>query len=216
MNVLVFAPHPDDAAISCGGTIAKLAKKNSVIVVYMTGGGGGSISIAEKKLVKLRKTEAKNAAKILGVKKTIFLGEPDGFLEFNKKTRQKVITIIRKEKPGLIFAPYTNDKHTDHKATAKLVLDSVWKASGPWHMGAGKKPWRTESVLMYETWTPIQEPEHFEDISKVISKKVKAINCFKSQVKDINYAEAVKGLNRFRGVMSGLGTYCECFEVKEG
>ena len=97
MNVLVFAPHPDDAAISCGGTIAKLAKKNSIIVVYMTGGGGGSISVAEKKLVKLRKTEAKNAAKILGVKKTIFLGEPDGFLEFNKKTRQKVITIIRKE-----------------------------------------------------------------------------------------------------------------------
>ncbi len=215
MNVLVFAPHPDDAAISCGGTIAKLAKKNKIVVVYMTSGGGGSISIPEKKLAKARKEEVKKAAKILGVKKTVFLGEPDGFLEFNQKNRQSIIKIIRQEKPGLVFAPYESDKHRDHRITTELVLDSVWKASGPWHGSAGKTPWRTEKVFLYETWTPIQEPEHFEDISKTVSKKIKAIKCFKSQVKDIKYDEAAIGLNRFRGVMSGVGQYCECFEVKE-
>ena len=93
MNVLVFAPHPDDAAISCGGTISKLSKKNKVIVVYMTSGEAGSIKISEKKLAKQREAEVKKAAKILGVKKTIFLRNPDGFLEFNKKTCKKLFQL---------------------------------------------------------------------------------------------------------------------------
>ena len=49
------------------------------------------------------------------VKKTIFLNESDGSLEFNIKSKQKIVSIIRKEKPGLIFSPYENDKHHDHQ-----------------------------------------------------------------------------------------------------
>ena len=215
MNILVFAPHPDDAAIGCGGTISKLSKKNKVIVVYMTSGEGGSLSVPEKKLARLREKEAKDAARVLGVKKTVFLRQPDGFLEFNKPNRQKIVSIIRREKPGVVFTPYGKDLHRDHRVTTELVLDSVWKASGPWLKSAGGKPWRAEKVFCYETWTPIQEPEHFEDVSKAIGVKARAIKCFKSQVKDIRYDDAVKGLNRYRGVMSGLSDYCECFEVKE-
>lgn len=216
MNVLVFAPHPDDAAIGCGGTIAKLAVKNRVAVVYLTSGESGSISLPEKKLANFREAEAKKSARILGVKKTVFLRNPDGFLEFDKKNQKRIVGIIRKEKPGLVFCPYPEDRHRDHRKTAELVLDAIWKASGPWLKSAGEKPWDVKEVLCYETWTPIQEPEHFEDISKQLAKKMKAINCFKSQVKGIRYGEAVKGLNRFRGIMSGLGKYCECFEVREG
>jgi len=216
MRVLAFAPHPDDIAIGCGGTIAKLSKNNSITVVYMTSGESGSIDTAEKELAKQREEEAKKAAKILGVKKTVFLRNPDAFLEFDKQNRQKIVSLIRKQKPGLVLCPYEQDLHRDHRTTAQLVLDSVWKASGPWLKSAGSKPWRVKSLLCYEIWTPIQNPERFEDISKQLSAKLKAINCFKSQTKDIAYGEAAKGLNRFRGVMSGQGKYCECFEVREG
>ncbi len=214
MNVLVFAPHPDDAAIGCGGTIANLTKKNKIAIVYLTSGESGSIKISEKKLARQREAEAKKSARILGVKKTIFLRNPDGFLEFDKKNLQKIVSIIRKEKPELVICPYAKDQHRDHRVTSELVFDSVWKASGPWLKGTGK-PWDVKEVLCYEIWTPIQKPAHFEDISKTISKKVKAIKCFKSQTKDIRYDKAVKCLNRFRGIISGLGDYCECFEVKE-
>ncbi len=216
MRVLVFAPHPDDAAIGCGGAIGKLSKKNRITVVYMTSGEGGSIKVPEKKLARQRELEAKKAAKVLGVKKTVFLRNPDGFIEFNKRNLLRIIGLIRKGKPGLLFVPYKGDLHRDHRVTAELVLDAAWKARGPWFKSAGGKPWTTETVLCYETWTPIQQPEHFEDISKTLSKKLKAIHCFKSQVRDIKYDEAIKGLNRYRGVMSGLGEYCECFEVREG
>jgi LmbE family N-acetylglucosaminyl deacetylase len=214
--MLAFAPHPDDAAIGCGGTILKLSKKNDITVVYMTSGEGGSISIPEKKLAKARELEAKNAAKVLGVKKTIFLRNPDGFLEFDKKNRQKVVSIIRKEKPEIVLTPYEQDLHRDHQKTTEIVLDSVWKASGPWLKNAGSKPWDVKSVLCYETWTPIQKPEHFENISKEISQKTRAIKCFKTQTKKIPYHEAAKGLNRYRGIMSGMGKYCEAFEIREG
>ncbi len=216
MRIVAFAPHPDDAAIGCGGTLLKLAKKNQITIVYMTSGEGGSISMPEKKLAKAREQEAKAAAKLLGVKKTVFLRNPDGFLEFDKKNRQKVVSIIRKEKPELVFTPFEKDLHRDHRTTTEIVLDSVWKASGPWLKNAGPKPWDVKTVLCYETWTPIQKPEHFENISKETAKKTRAIKCFKSQTKKIPYHSAMKGLNRYRGIMSGLGQYCEAFEIREG
>jgi len=35
----------------------------------------------------------------------------------------------------------------------------------------------------------------------------------KSQLEYIRYDEAICGLNRYRGIMTGQGEYCECFQV---
>ena len=37
-NLVVFAAHPDDEVLGCGGTIKKLSKKFNVIVVFFTTG----------------------------------------------------------------------------------------------------------------------------------------------------------------------------------
>ena len=37
-NIIVFAAHPDDELLGCGGTIKKYSKKYNVIVVFFTGG----------------------------------------------------------------------------------------------------------------------------------------------------------------------------------
>ena len=42
MKILIFAPHPDDAEIGCGGTIAKhIAKGDQVKIIYITSGERG-------------------------------------------------------------------------------------------------------------------------------------------------------------------------------
>ena len=46
-----------------------------------------------------------------------------------------------------------------------------------------------------------------------MEQKLEALRMHASQIKYIRYDEAVMGLNRYRGIMSGKGDYCECFQL---
>lgn len=213
-KVIVFAPHPDDDLIGCGGSISKHIKQgNEVTIVYMTSGDAGSLKYSKQELVKIRETEAKNATKILGVDDLIFLRNADGYLEYNKENLVKIIDVIRDKKPNIAYIPHKNDAHKDHMKTNELVLEAIGRASGPWFQECKGKPWSVEIVLCYEVWTPLQEFSYVEDITEFIELKIKALGQHKSQIQDIQYDEAVKGLNRYRGIMTGKGKYCECFQV---
>ncbi len=214
MDILVFAPHPDDEIIGCGGSIAKQVEKgNKVSIVYLTSGESGSQKFSKSEFRKIREREAKAVAKVLGVKKLFFLREPDGYLEYNKRNLIKITNLIRKNKPQVIYLPHQNDFHADHQQTYRLVSQSIFRASGPWFQECKEKPHSVKIVLGYEVWTPIQNASYVEDITKYLDLKIKALQQYYSQIKDISYIDAVKGLNRYRGVISGVGKYAECFEV---
>ncbi|MCU0582152.1 MAG: hypothetical protein MUF26_06840, partial [Syntrophales bacterium] len=57
---------------------------------------------------------------------------------------------------------------------------------------------------------------YYNDVTPWIDLKLAAISCHASQVSTVAYDEAVKGLNRYRGVLSGMGDYCEAFQVITG
>lgn len=214
MKILVFAPHPDDDVIGCGGSIAKHLKQgNKVTIVYMTSGDAGSLKYAKNELVKIREKEARNAVKIFGVKDIIFLGNPDGYLEYNKENFVKIINLIRQKKPNIIYIPHKYDTHKDHMNTYELVIESISRASGSWFQECNGEPWQVGTILCYEIWTPLQEISYIENITEFIDLKIKALKQHKSQIHDIQYDEAVRCLNRYRGIMMGKGEYCECFQV---
>lgn len=213
-RVLVFSPHPDDDLIGCGGSIAKhIKQENQVTIVYMTSGDAGSLKYSKEELTKIREEETEEAAKIFGLNDLIFLRNPDGYVEYNKDNLVKIISVIREKKPNLIYIPHENDSHKDHAKTHELVTEAIDRASGPWFQECKGKPWSVETVLCYEVWTPLQEVSYVENITDFIELKIKALEQHKSQIQDIRYDEAVKGLNKYRGVMTGKGKYCECFQV---
>lgn len=214
MKVIVFAPHQDDDLIGCGGSIAKHVKQgNEVTIVYMTSGDAGSLKYSKQELAKIRETEAKDAAKILGIKDLLFLRNTDGYLEYNKENLVKIIDLIREKKPNIIYIPHKSDAHKDHIKTYELVIEAVGRAGGPWFQECKGKPWTIDTILCYEVWTPLQEIAYVENIDEFIDLKIQALEQHKSQIQDIKYDEAVKGLNRYRGIMTGKGKYCECFQV---
>lgn len=220
MRILVFSPHPDDDVIGCGGSIAKhVTQDNEVIIVYMTSGEAGSLGYAKKELAKIREKEAREAAEILGVgvQDLIFLrnrvGNRDGYLEYNEKNLVEIINIIRAKKPNVVYIPHKNDAHKDHMKTNELVVESIGRAGGPWFPECKGEPWLVATVLCYEVWTPLLNCSYASDITDFFELKVKALKKHASQTADIQYVEAVKGLNRYRGMMSGKGKYCECFQV---
>jgi len=110
-------------------------------------------------------------------------------------------------------AGHARDAHRDHMACHELVKEAVFAAAGPWHPDCGAAPWPVSTLLAYEVWTPLWDFAYVEDITDVMDAKIKALEKHVSQVQDIDYADAVRSFNRYRGVLTGRGRYCECFQV---
>ena len=83
-RALVITPHPDDAEIGCGGTVASwIAQGTEVFYVLCTNGDKGSqeSDMTSERLAEIREREQAEAAAVLGVKEVVYLRHPDGALE---------------------------------------------------------------------------------------------------------------------------------------
>ncbi|MDT0677523.1 bifunctional PIG-L family deacetylase/class I SAM-dependent methyltransferase [Autumnicola musiva] len=130
-TVMIVAPHPDDETLGCGALIAHLrAQQAEVWVLFMTSGEAShpnSSAYPPEKLGKLRKNEAVNACKILGVSKDhlIFLDAGDGQLasysEANNPVVAQLTGIIQQKNIDTLFVPWRRDHHIDHVATNSII-----------------------------------------------------------------------------------------------
>ncbi|MGI6647688.1 MAG: PIG-L deacetylase family protein [Bacillota bacterium] len=213
-RVMVFAPHPDDDLIGCGGSIVKhLQCGNTVTVVYLTSGESGSLKYSKTELAQIREAEAVRAATLLGLTDIIFLRNPDGYLEFNRDNLIRITGLIRDKQPNIVYLPHNQDLHKDHLRTNELVLEACNRAVGPWFQECTGEPWSVDTILGYEVWTPLINVSYVEDITPYLEQKIAALRLHESQLQDIQYDEAVRSLNRYRGIMTGKGQYCECFQI---
>jgi LmbE family N-acetylglucosaminyl deacetylase len=214
MNVLVAAPHPDDDMIGCGGSlIGHIGKQKHVAIVYMTSGDAGSLHIQKNDIRLLREKEAREAAAFLGIHDLLFLRMEDGYLQMERDSLIAAVRLIREKRPDLVYIPHEAEYHRDHRVTHDLFIEAIRRAAGPWFQECGGEPWAVKAILGYEVGTPLQRISYVEDISAVIDLKTEAIRKHASQLETTAYDEAARALSRYRGIMTGRGLYCECFEV---
>ncbi|MDZ4163616.1 MAG: PIG-L deacetylase family protein, partial [Smithellaceae bacterium] len=214
MNVLVFAPHPDDEVLGCGGMLARLTRDGSTAtVIYLTSGDAGSLEGAPGALAEIREGEARQGAAVLGISDLIFLRNPDGYLEYSRDNLVNLVRLIRGKRPGLVLAPHAGEIHPDHRVTNELVMEAIRRAGGAWFPECGNTPWPVPQVLCYEIFTPLTQVSYVEDITDRMDLKLSSLREHASQLGSIAYDEAIAGLNRFRGVTTGRGRFCECFQV---
>jgi len=217
MKIMVFAPHPDDELIGCGGTIAAHVRAgDEVAIAYLTSGEAGGLNIPLDELRDIREGEARQGAEMLGVNGLIFLHFLDGYIDFSPECIRTLVRVIREQKADVVYLPHAQEGPRDHRMTYELGLEAVRRAGGPWFQDCGAEPWSVKHVLAYEVWTPIISPAYYNDITPWIDSKLSALRCHASQVSTVAYDEAVKGLNRYRGILSGKGEYCEAFQVIMG
>lgn len=213
-RVLVFAPHPDDDVIGCGGSMAKhIANGNSVAVVFMTSGDIGSLSYSPAEIVAIREGEARKAGEFLGVSAVHFFKNPDGHLHCSWENLIRITSLLRDYRPHIVYIPHKHDRHRDHRITHSLVVEACMWSGSPRAQECGCRPWNIDVVLCYEVGTPLTEVNYVEDISDFFAVKVEAVRLHASQTANREYDEAVGGLNRFRGITTGRGKYCECFQI---
>lgn len=184
LDILVMAAHPDDAELSCAGTILKhIAAGKKVGIVDFTRGELGTRGTPE-----IRLQESADATKILGLHARENLGIRDGFFRNDEETQLKLIEVIRKYQPDIVLANALEDRHPDHGKGAQLAIDACF-LSGLRQIKTGDLPaWRPTQVYHY-IQDRYLEPDFVVDISAHWDQKEAAIRAFKSQFFDPNSAE---------------------------
>ncbi|MFM6913959.1 MAG: bacillithiol biosynthesis deacetylase BshB1 [Aquirufa sp.] len=184
LDILVMAAHPDDAELSCAGTIiSHIAAGKKVGIVDLTLGELGTRGTPE-----IRLQESADATKILGIHARENLGIRDGFFRNDEETQLKLIEIIRKYQPDIVLANALEDRHPDHGKGAQLAIDACF-LSGLRQIKTGDLPaWRPTQVYHY-IQDRYLEPDFVIDITAHWDQKEAAIRAFKSQFFDPNSAE---------------------------
>lgn len=190
VDILAFGAHPDDVELSCAGTLySALQQGKKVGIIDITRGELGTRGSAE-----LREKEAAEAAKILGVDFRENMGLPDGFIFNNKENQLKIIQIIRKYQPEIVFCNALSDRHTDHPKASALVRESCFlsglkKIETFDNIGQPQSAWRPKTVYSYIQWNNLK-PDFVVDISSSIDIKLKSVSAYKSQFFDPNSKES--------------------------
>ena len=180
LDVLAIGVHPDDVELGCSGTIlVALSEGKKVGIVDLTRGELGTRGSAE-----IRKTEAANAAKVLGVHVRENLGLADGFFLNDEVHQRKVIMMIRKYQPEIILCNAPEDRHPDHGRSSKLVSDAAF-LSGLRKIetgldGVNQEAWRPKYVFHYLQDRFLQ-PHFVVDVSDHMDKKIESILSYTTQ-----------------------------------
>jgi N-acetylglucosamine malate deacetylase 1 len=183
LDILVVAAHPDDAEISCGGTIAKhISLGYKAGIVDLTKGELGTRGTAL-----IREREADAAAKILGLSIRESLGLKDGFFKNSDEDQLKVISAIRKYQPEIILTNAIHDRHPDHGRASDLVYESCFLSGlikvETQNAGKLQTAWRPKAVYHFVQSQYIK-PDFVVDVSGFWEKKLEALRAFKSQFYD--------------------------------
>lgn len=188
LDILVIAAHPDDAELSCSGTIAShVARGFKVGVLDLTHGEMGTRGTPA-----IRLEESADASKILGLSARENLGFSDVFFTEDKDHQVAIARIIRKYQPEIVLANAVADRHPDHGkggslATKACFVSGLRMLETEWE-GTPQEAWRPKSVYHYIQNNYI-EPDFVVDITNFWDTKKASIMAFKSQFFDPNSKE---------------------------
>ena len=202
-RVLVLSPHPDDETIGCGGTLCShVASGDEVRVVFFTSGELGGHGLSPEATRIGREGEAREAARILGIKRVEFWQAPDGRLRASEPTIRRLSGMLRQWKPQFIYTTHGGEIHPDHRAAPRILRRAL-----------SKFPVARTRIFLFEIWTPLAQLDRIVDVTPWIETKLRAVRAYASQCSVLRFDEAVAGLNRYRGEMHSWpgGDYAEVF-----
>jgi LmbE family N-acetylglucosaminyl deacetylase len=195
MRILAIGPHPDDLEYGCGGTLYSMFKRGyKISLLVMTRGEmGGKPDVRQK--------EQEKSAKLM--KADLFWGRfNDTQIPLEKETINTIEFFIKKMKPDLIFTPFHNDTHQDHRTVSQATITATRYV---------------RNVLFYEVPTSVDfsPASVFVDITPVIQNKMALLKAHKSQVfstrvANLTILESSKAAALFRGFQNRV-KYAEGF-----
>lgn len=177
LDVLAVAAHPDDAELSCGGTLIRMSDAGyRVGVLDLAGGESASRGSAEERLA-----EAGRSSAVMGLAVRENLGLPDAAFEDTQQNRLLLARAIRRLGPRVLILPHWKSRHPDHEVASRLGRAAAFLAGLKKIEGAGRVA-RPEKILYCLGFIEhAGKPTFVVDITEQFERKLRAVACFASQ-----------------------------------
>lgn len=175
LDLLVLGAHPDDAEVHVGGLLARCADTGlQAGILDLTRGEMGTRGTPET-----RHAEAMEAARILGVSRTI-LDLPDARFEESGDSRMAIAAEIRRLRPRILVLPHPDDHHPDHRRAHRLGREAAFTA-GLKQLPLSGMPWRPLAMAWVGGVNPPTPPDLVVDVTPQWQRRMAAFDAFGSQ-----------------------------------
>lgn len=227
-RALVVVAHPDDVDFGVAGTVAAWTDAGAEVsycIVTDGSAGGSDRSIPREEMARLRESEQRAAAKVVGVEEVRFLGYPDGSLYPTMDVRRDIARVIRQLRPDRLLMQSTEiwwdripASHPDHRACGEATFAAVYPdARNPFAHPElldkeGLEPWAVPEVWIMAS----PRMTNYVDVTSTVERKITALLCHATQISDpASLEKMVKGWLSALAEREGLpaGTFIEGFQV---
>lgn len=157
-RALCVVAHPDDMEFGAAAAVARwTAQGKEVTYCMVTSGEAGIDGLEPGECRRVREAEQVASAQVVGVPDVVFLGLPDGILEYGVPLRREIAHVVRRYRPDIVITGNFQDtwggrnlNQADHIATGRAVLDAVRDAGNRWIFNE-------QLVDGLETWGGVRE-----------------------------------------------------------
>lgn len=205
-SVLILAAHPDDELLGVGGTAALHARAGARVTSVIAC-EGESLRYGDRQVP--MEEHSKAAAKVLGVEDVRFLRFPDQRLD--TLTLTEIITpiekVVREVRPSVVYVQNGGDINRDHELLFKAILVATRPteeciAAVYAFDTASSTEWAYPRSFVPDTWV---------DISSTLDDKLRAMECYESEVREYPHPRSPKAL---RMKAHAWGNQC-CLDAAE-
>lgn len=218
-RILVVAPHPDDETLGCGGTLLRHRNDDDeihwMIMTRITESAGYS-----KESVESRKNEIADVAKTYGFSSVHQAKFETTTLDTIAKRElvEEISSVMNSVKPEIIYVPYRNDVHSDHK----VIFDVVAACTKSFRFPFIRK------VRAYETLSETEfgitpessgfRPNLWIDITEHLEKKIMIMKKYKGEMGKHPFPRSERNINALatiRGATAGVEAAEAFLSLKE-
>jgi LmbE family N-acetylglucosaminyl deacetylase len=216
-RILVVVAHPDDEALGCGGTIARLARQEASVRIVFLADGVSARGKASSDELQQRRAAAAKAAQILGAERPLHLNFPDNRMDTVAllEVVQSVEKVIESYRPDTVLTHHGGDLNIDHRRVHEAVLTACRPQPG--HPVERVLAFEVPSSTEWQTTgsPPVFAPNLFVDIGADLATKRLALEAYAVEMRAWPHPrsyEAIEHLARWRGSTAGCDA-AEAFVV---
>ena len=205
--VLVFAPHPDDEIIGCGGTMLRLIDAGARVVSVQATDGSDSAALRdapEEVRRAVRIEEARAVAAAAGIQETVFWRADNRAFRMTDALVGQAAELLVKHRPRLVFTTFLTDLHPDHLTLNRILARAIERAGTAIDESL---------VLGYEVWS-LASPSLLCDVTEVRARQEELLWRYATAMKVDDFVDLCERRNRYNAVrLLGRAAYAEVFHT---